>query len=343
MAIHHAQETGDVVRQFGAASVADRIEMGKQISEIDSRANGANRGESTGEDFAILIGRRVVRNEKRSTVEKKTACSIATTNHAHRIRGMAELRPHLRQIPGPLRDVAQCSGRGHVERSRIKPPAPLLSIGCPGLSAGEIEESHVLTVRFRNAICLEPDDGIGAGVLHAGHKKCLFGNRDTSRCHDCPHARIVGHDRKSPGIRPAPAATASTAIVSALVRIIQTRRTVANDGDDSRKPALETNVIEHTLDDASHLIHVKPRMRSIGKRVCFQSFQLQPSRNLTSRNCRHTLAKTCCQPWKYNACDQRNRSDCAAKNSKKPPAKKCSAAARHASGELPQSAANRLP
>ena len=180
----------------------------------------------------------VIRDKKCPTVQKQATSATTTTDHAHRIRGMAELRPHLRQIPGPLRDVAQCSGRGHVERSRIKPPAPLSSIGCPGLSAGEIEESHVLTVRFRNAICIEPDHGIGAGVLHAGHKKCLFGNRDASRCHDCPHARIVGHDRKSPGIRPAPAATASTAIVSALVRIIETRRTVANDGDDSRKPAL---------------------------------------------------------------------------------------------------------
>ena len=80
------------------------------------------------------------------------------------------------------------------------------------------------------------------------------------------HARVVGHLREGPRIRPAASAAARTAVVGRLVRVVETDRSVSDDEHERRQAIANPDVFEDAADDIRHLPHGEPGILPDGRR-----------------------------------------------------------------------------
>ena len=106
-AVHHAQQRGDVVRQLGAAAVSGRIDVAEVVLEADAGDDGHDGRHDAREDRAIVVARRIVRDQKRAPIEEQPARPRPPADDAERVGGMAVLGPRLRQIGGASLHVGQ--------------------------------------------------------------------------------------------------------------------------------------------------------------------------------------------------------------------------------------------
>ena len=175
--IHHADQSGDVVRQFRAATIAQRIKTGEEVGQINPRTNGADGGQRAGEDRPILIVSRIVRHEEGPAVEIEPAGSFPAADDAQRVGRMPQLRPHLRQIARTPLDHPHRVGRRDIQRHRIEPPAAFLRIGRPGATKGGDEHVEIGVMARRQPLLVKKHHAVGAGILHAPQKNGGRGDR----------------------------------------------------------------------------------------------------------------------------------------------------------------------
>ena len=70
MAVHHSDQSGDVVGQFRAGTIAESIDDGKEIFEIDARSYWPDGSQRSCQDRAVVIGVWVVGYEECTPVEE---------------------------------------------------------------------------------------------------------------------------------------------------------------------------------------------------------------------------------------------------------------------------------
>ena len=75
-------------------------------------------------------------------------------------------------------------------------------------------------------------------------------------------ARVVGHLREGPRVRPAASAAARAAVVGRLVRVVEADRSVSDDEHERRQAIANPDVLEDTPHDVRHLPHREPGMLS---------------------------------------------------------------------------------
>ena len=130
-AIHHAEQRRDVVRQLGAAAIPGRIDVAEVVLEADAGDDGHHGRHDAREDRAIVVARRIVRNQKRAPIEEQPACPRPPADDAERVGGMAVLRPRLRQIGGASLHVGERRQRRIPARDGVEPAAPFVRLAPP--------------------------------------------------------------------------------------------------------------------------------------------------------------------------------------------------------------------
>src|ERR1044072_8246210 len=107
MAVHDADQTRDVMRQFGAAPVAIVIDEGKVVLQTYARTDRNYRRHQRRQTSVLRILRRVIRSQKRAAIEKQPARQAAPAHHANGIGAMSLLGARLRQLVAVLLDMTQ--------------------------------------------------------------------------------------------------------------------------------------------------------------------------------------------------------------------------------------------
>ena len=125
VAVHHADEAGDVVRQLGAAAEDLVVDRGEVVLEADAGADRSDRGQDSLEHRVVGVGGGVVADQEGAAVEVEAAGERPPADDADGVGAVPVLRPHLRQVGRPRLDVGQRRlGRG-VQRRVVEPPAAL--------------------------------------------------------------------------------------------------------------------------------------------------------------------------------------------------------------------------
>src|SRR5262245_28007666 len=70
--IHNAEERRDVVRQLRATAVSCGVDVAEVVLEADSRDDGHHRSHGARQDRTIIVLRRIVRDEKRPSIEEQS-------------------------------------------------------------------------------------------------------------------------------------------------------------------------------------------------------------------------------------------------------------------------------
>ena len=136
---------------------------------------------------------------------------------------MAELGPNLREIDTAGLDMHMGLLPSDVERGGFKPPATLVRVRLAGHIACVSHQLEVGAMALGQSADVEPCHRVGAGVEHAPDELCVVGNEKPLVCQQPADAGVVGHGGEGPCIGTAATATASTAVIGALVRIIPAR------------------------------------------------------------------------------------------------------------------------
>ena len=247
----------------------------------------------------------IVRDQKRAPIEEQPACPRPPADDAERVRGMAVLRPRLRQIGGASLHVGQRRQRRIPARDRVEPAAPFVRLAPPrrlNRLPGSLEQR--LATR-RDEILVEERDRVVAGVALGSDEPGGRVDGQPLGGQQLAHARVVGHLREGPGVRPAASAPARTAVVGRLVRVVEADRSVSDDEHERREAIANPDIFEDAPHDIRHLPHGEPGMLPDGRR-CVLAIQLQAGSHGGDRRLVHA-APSGREPREHHAQDQRDQ------------------------------------
>ena len=98
----------------------------------------------------------------------------------------------------------------------------------------------------RDQILVEEGDRVVAGVALAADEPGGRVDGQPLGGQQLAHARIVGHLREGPRVRPAASAPARTAVVRRLVRVVEADRSVSDDEHERREAIANPDIFERT-------------------------------------------------------------------------------------------------
>src|SRR5579872_3739516 len=85
VAIHHAHQSGNVVREFRAAPVAVVVDEREVVFQTDTSADGNYGGQQSRKLLVVGILDGVIRSQERATIQEQSACQAAPSDNADRI------------------------------------------------------------------------------------------------------------------------------------------------------------------------------------------------------------------------------------------------------------------
>ena len=343
MAVHHADQAGDVVRQFRAAAIAPRVDARKHVGEIDPGADRSDRRQCAGENLGARIRFRIIGDKKCAAVEEQPAGAGPPADDADGVGRMAVFRPHLREVARPALDPPQRLRRRDGQRHRVEPPAPLLRVERPRPLADGAKLGRSGAVTGRHLFRVVKQDCVGTGVVHATDEPRAVGNHEPGGREPRTHAGIVRHRGEGPGIGAAAAAAAGPAVVGALVGIVEARGAMADHGHERGEAGREPDVFEHAGDDPGHLVNVEAGVRAVGQRRTRGPLEFEPRGNPAAGEIGSLVEKRGSEPWKGHAGHEWHGRDRAADGGEQAAAKERAAARRHAVLELAELPPHRLP
>ena len=254
---------------------------------------------------------------------------MTAADEASCVRRVSVLRANLGQVFGPPLHVPQRRFAAEPQFGRLEAAATL--VGAP--LAGHVDRlAGVLKlgfVRRRQAVQIVVGHAVVARVVVAADEDRGAGDLDAVVGHQFPHAAVVSHLGKGPGVRAAPAAGAGAAVVRRLVRVVHARRAMPANDHHPRESRRQTHVAQQTPDDGGHLVDAVADAARLRSRLFRTAFQLQ----LRDRGSADIVAKQLSQlgscPREQDPHHQRNRGE-RAEHRSEGPARKRAAADMHA-------------
>ena len=152
LAVHHAQERGNVVRQLRASPEPRIVNVREVIFQVNPGTDWENREKDPGQDrqFGVVFSR-IIRCQKRTAVQEQATTPFTSSNDRDRIGRMSKLGPSLGEILGSLLDVlARLSERR--QRSGHEPAASLVGVTIACRVDLAPDPVKVRTVRCRDAV-----------------------------------------------------------------------------------------------------------------------------------------------------------------------------------------------
>ena len=204
---------------------------------------------------------RIVRDQERAPIEEQPARPRPPADDAERVGGVAVLRPRLRQIGGASLHVGERRQRRIPARDRVEPAAPFVRLAPPRRLDRLLGSLEQRPAARGDEILVEERDRVVAGVALGADEPRGRVDGQALGGQQLAHARVVGHLREGPRVRPAASAAARAAVVGRLVRVVEADRSVSDDEHERREAIANADVFEDAPHDVRHLPHGEPGMR----------------------------------------------------------------------------------
>ncbi len=128
-AVHHADQRGDIVREFRPAAAPRRVHAAKIVFEADPRTHWNAGGQNPSQDRLLrVVLSRVIGDEERAPVEKQAASSLPSADDANGVGGVTPFRANLGQVFRSITHVFPGLVPSEGQRGRMKPPSAFMSV-----------------------------------------------------------------------------------------------------------------------------------------------------------------------------------------------------------------------
>ncbi len=138
---------------------------------------------------------------------------------------------------------------------------------CLVVSMAALARSRTRPVTRGAEILVEEGDGVAAGIALRADEPGALVNHESGGREPLADARVVGHLRERPRVRPATPAAARAAVVRRFVRIVQAEGPVPDDEDERREAIAESDILEDLAHDVRHLRHGEAGVHADGRLV----------------------------------------------------------------------------
>ena len=119
--------------QLGAAPVDLRIDVRKEVFQVDAETNRDDGLQDTSQRGGLLvIDSRIIGMEKRAAVEKQATRPPTGADQAEGVGCMPIFRACLGEIFRATLDMPQCGIGGQIKWSRLEPPGTLVGVSLAG-------------------------------------------------------------------------------------------------------------------------------------------------------------------------------------------------------------------
>ena len=245
VALDYADAADDVVQDFVAAAVAQWIDPGGVVLQVNPTAHHHRCAKNEGEYFVVGIGGCVVVVQEGAAVEFECGGATARGDDERGVVGQRPLGTYLRDVVGAFANgcfdklcrycgEAQLGGAfAASEATRVKECVTHL------VNVATVAGWHELQVEERNIV-------VGC-IVESGHKNRVLGDHDTLGRQPLADLWVVEGRGCDTGVHITGVTTTGATVQGGGVGVVSTLATVSADEDETGKVFGETHVAQRSL------------------------------------------------------------------------------------------------